>query len=216
RSVDQRVAYFKSKFPETVRTTPTKDRPDLNKDGQYDWRDLELESEKLRIVEDSNRDGKADQSRVLAEGFNSVATCFAAGVAVHEGEAFLTCTPDIWKIKADGSKEKLFSGFGVHVSYSGHDMHGAKIGPDGWLYWSIADCGARVVDHAGNLLLENPDSGAVFRCKTDGTNFQLVAKGLRNPQSLTFNELGDLFTGDNNADGKDKARWIHVVEGADY
>jgi quinoprotein glucose dehydrogenase len=45
---------------------------------------------------------------------------------------------------------------------------------------------------------------------------ELYAYGLRNPQSLVFNDVGDLFTGDNNADGGDKARWVHVVEGADY
>ncbi|HET6410093.1 MAG TPA: hypothetical protein VFG14_19545, partial [Chthoniobacteraceae bacterium] len=146
RSVDQRIAYLKGKFPETARTAPTKDRPDLNQDGQFDWRDLEIESEKIKLIEDSNRDGKADQSRVLAEGFNSLATGVGAGITVHNGDVFYTCTPDLWKVRADGTREKLFSGFGVHVAYSGHDMHGAKIGPDGKLYWSIADCGAHVVD----------------------------------------------------------------------
>jgi quinoprotein glucose dehydrogenase len=216
RTVEQRIAFFKSKFPETKGSAPTKDRPDLNNDGQFDWRDLEVESEKVRVIEDSNRDGKADQSRILAEGFNTIATGVAAGIAVHDGDAFFTCTPDLWKIKADGTKEKLFTGFGVHTAYSGHDMHGAKIGPDGRLYWSIADCGAHVVDKNGQVLIDVPDCGAVFRCNLDGTKIELVAKGLRNPQSLAFNEVGDLFTGDNNADGGDKARWIHVVEGADY
>src|SRR4030095_4276119 len=37
----------------------------------------------------------------------------------------------------------------------------------------------------------------------------------RNPQKLVFDELGNLFTGDNNADGGDRARWVHVIEGAD-
>jgi quinoprotein glucose dehydrogenase len=216
RSIDERLAFIKSKFPDNVHTAPTKDRADLNNDGQFDWRDLEIESEKVRVLEDSNHDGKADQSRVLAEGFNSLATGVGAGIAIHNGEAFFTCTPDLWKIKSDGSKEKLFSGFGVHLAYSGHDMHGAKIGPDGRLYWSIADCGAHVVDKSGNVLVDVPDCGAVFRCNPDGTKLELVAKGLRNPQSLAFNEFGDLFTGDNNADGGDKARWIHVVKGADY
>jgi quinoprotein glucose dehydrogenase len=216
RSVDQRVAFFKSKFPDTKPIAPTKDRPDLNNDGQFDWRDLEVESEKVRIIEDSNRDGKADQSHVLAEGFNTIATGVAAGIATHDGDVFFTCTPDLWKIKSDGTKEKLFTGFGVHTAYSGHDMHGTKIGPDGKLYWSIADCGAHVVDKNGKVLVDVPDCGAIFRCNTEGTKLELVAKGLRNPQSLAFNEVGDLFTGDNNADGGDKARWIYVVEGADY
>ena len=42
------------------------------------------------------------------------------------------------------TRTKLASGFGVHVAYGGHDMHGTKIGPDGRLYWTIADTGAHV------------------------------------------------------------------------
>jgi quinoprotein glucose dehydrogenase len=215
RSVEERVAFFKAKFPESAKMRPTKDRADFNGDGQFDWRDLGIESERVRVIEDSNRDGSADQSRVLVEGFNDVATGVGAGLVVHGGDVFYTATPDLWRIHADGTKEKLLTGFGVHVVYSGHDMHGAKIGPDGRLYWSIADCGARVVGKEGQVI-DNPDSGAIFRCDLDGKNLELVAKGLRNPQSLAWNDLGDLFTGDNNADGGDKARWIHVIEGADY
>jgi quinoprotein glucose dehydrogenase len=94
-------------------------------------------------------------------------------------------------------------------------MHGARFGPDGKLYWTIADCGARVQTKEGTVL-DCPDSGSVFRCEPDGTNAEIVAIGLRNPQHLAWNEVGDLFTGDNNADGGDKARWTHIVDGADY
>jgi quinoprotein glucose dehydrogenase len=144
-----------------------------------------------------------------------VATVVGAGVLAHGDDVYYTCLPDLWKIRADGTKEKLLTGFGVHVVYSGHEMHGAKIGPDGRLYWSIADCGAHVVGKEGQVI-DLPDCGGIFRCELDGSGLELVAKGLRNPQSLAWNDVGDLFTGDNNADGGDKARWIHVVEGGDY
>ncbi len=215
RSVEDRLEFLKKKFPEAAKMKPTKARLDLNGDGQFDWRDLGVESETLRVIEDSNRDGVADQARVLAQGFDGVTTGVGAGVVPFGGDVYYTATPDLWRIHADGTKEKLLTGFGVHVAYSGHDTHGAKIGPDGRLYWSVADCGAHVVGKEGQVI-DNPDSGAIFRCELDGSNLELVAKGLRNPQSLTWNELGDLFTGDNNADGGDKARFIHVIEGADY
>ncbi|MEO6739195.1 MAG: HEAT repeat domain-containing protein, partial [Chthoniobacteraceae bacterium] len=86
---------------------------------------------------------------------------------------------------------------------------------DGRIYFTIADCGSHVTTKEGKVI-DMLDSGAVFRCWPNGDALELYAWGLRNPQSLAFNDVGDLFTGDNNADGGDKARWIHLVEGADY
>lgn len=220
RTVEDRIAFLKGKRPESAKMKPTNANADLNGDGQFDWRDWTIESEKVKLVVDSNGDGKADSSTVYAEGFNSVETGVGAGVTVRDGVVFYTCTPNLWRMDGEKNgvaekKEVLHTGFGVHVAYSGHDMHGVKFGPDGKIYWSIADCGAHVTTKDGKVF-DNPDSGAVFRCNPDGSDLELFATGLRNPQSLVFNDLGDLFTGDNNADGGDKARWEHVVEGGDY
>jgi quinoprotein glucose dehydrogenase len=220
RSVEERIAFVKARRPESEKLAPSSQLTDMNGDGQFDWRDWTVESERIKLVVDSDGDGKADQATVFAEGFKSLETGIGAGVAAGGGSVFYTCIPDVWRFDGEEAgaatqRTKLHTGFGVHVAYSGHDMHGLKIGPDGRLYWTIADCGARVTTMEGKVI-ENPDSGAVFRCNLDGSGLELVATGLRNPQSLAFNAVGDLFTADNNADGGDKARWTHLVEGADY
>ena len=220
RSVEERIAFLKMKLPDAGPSGAADDLTDLNKDGRRDWHDLEVEGERIGLVVDSDGDGKADTASVFADGFKALATGTAAGVAASGGSVWFACIPDLWRF--DGEKNgateaqtKLLSGFGVHVAYGGHDMHGTKIGPDGRLYWTIADTGAHVTTREGKVI-DNPDSGAVFRCNPDGTDMELFATGLRNPQSLAWNDVGDLFTGDNNADGGDAARWTHVVEGADY
>jgi quinoprotein glucose dehydrogenase len=218
RSVEDRIAFLKKVNPEIGRK-PDKDHVDLNGDGQFDWRDLVIETERIRLVQDTDGDGAADSSSIYAEQFNKLESGVAAGVLAWGNDVWFTAIPDLWRLQGPGSaadaREAILTGFGVHVAYSGHDMHGPKMGPDGRVYWSIADCGANVRTKEG-ATISAPDMGAVFRANPDGTGMELFAYGLRNPQSLAFNDVGDLFTGDNNADGGDKARWEHVVEGADY
>ena len=206
RSVEDREAFLKKALPEGALEGPKDSREkmrDLNGDGKIDWHDLEVESEIVRMVEDKAGKGVADSSHIVAQGFNSLATGIGAGIAARNGEGWFICAPDVWRIKEDGTKQSILHGLGVHIAYSGHDCHGAKLGPDGRLYFSIADCSARI--EVGGKVLSPPSSGAVFRCWLDGSNPELYAIGLRNPQSLVFNDVGDLFTGDNNADGGDKA-----------
>jgi quinoprotein glucose dehydrogenase len=104
------------------------------------------------------------------------------------------------------AKEKLLSGFGVKFAFRGHDMHGLRFGPDGKLYFSIGDRGLNVKSKEGRQW-EVSDTGGILRCNPDGTEFEVFATGVRNPQELAFDELGNLFTGDNNSDAGDRARF---------
>jgi quinoprotein glucose dehydrogenase len=88
------------------------------------------------------------------------------------------------------------------------------MGLDGRLYFSIGDRAASVTTKEGTKIAL-PDEGGVFRCELDGSRLELVMKGLRNPQELAFDELGNLFTGDNDSDQGDRERWVAVAPGAD-
>lgn len=212
RSVADRLQFLQGAF-EDQKVAPFLGLVDRNGDQRLDWRDLAVESERIRLLEDRSGSGRADHAQVFAEGFNSAVTGIGAGVLAHGGNIYFACLPELWKVNGSG-REALLSGFGVHLTYAGHDLHGLALGPDGKLYWTVGDCGAQVTTKEGRVL-DVADTGAVFRANPDGTECEVVMRGLRNPQELCFNDVGDLFTADNNADGGDLARWVQVVEGGD-
>lgn len=194
---------------------------DFNGDSIHDYRDLEVQSEYIRRIWDSDDDGRADASALFAEGFNSLLTGVAAGVISHNGEVFLTAAPDVWRLKdkdGDGDADERTSishGYGIHIGYAGHDMSGLTIGPDGKIYWSIGDLGVNVVDANGKRWAY-PNQGAVMRANPDGSDFEVFAHGLRNPQELAFNAYGDLFSVDNDGDhAGEHERYVHIIEGSD-
>jgi len=182
-----------------------------------EWTDR---NDRIRRLVDTDRDGMADQSTVFADGFGELLDGTGAGVFVRGNEAWYTCIPHLWKLTDaddDGvaeSRQALHSGYGVRVAFRGHDMHGMVLGPDGRLYWSIGDRGYNVVSLEG-VRYSQPNTGAVFRSELDGSNLEVFATGLRNPQELAFDDYGNLFTGDNNCDAGDQARMVYVMEGGD-
>ena len=219
-TVEDRAQFLKENLSAGNPAIPKKFIVDRNKDGVFDWRDLEEESERIVLLEDTNQDGKAETSRVFADGFNTLVSGVAAGLLVRDNKVWFTCVPDLWQLEDsndDGSADQrsiLHHGFGVHIAYGGHDMHGLIMGPDGRIYFSIADRGTRV-DQDGKTLVDLPHTGAVFRCQPDGSDLEVFAYGLRNPQELAFDARGNLWTVDNNGDGGDKARLVYLVEGGD-
>ncbi|MCC6234109.1 MAG: HEAT repeat domain-containing protein [Verrucomicrobiales bacterium] len=165
-------------------------------------------------------DGKVSGATLFADGFQSITDGLASGILARGNDVWFANIPNLWKLRdsdADGVSDErvsLHHGYGVRIGFLGHDLHGLCFGPDGRIYYTIGDRGASVTTREGRRL-ETPDSGAVFRCEPDGSQLELVATGLRNPQELVFDDLGNLWTGDNNSDGGDQARWTYLVEGAD-
>lgn len=194
---------------------------DFNGDSIRDYRDLEVQSEYIRRIWDSDGDGRADASQLYAEGFNDMLTGVAAGILHYDDHIFLTAAPDVWKLKdtdKDGiadEREKISHGYGIHIAYAGHDMSGLTLGPDGKIYWSIGDIGVNAVGPDGKRWAY-PNQGAVMRANPDGTAFEVFAHGLRNPQELAFDAYGNLISVDNDGDHPgEHERYVHIVEGSD-
>ena len=183
------------------------------------YADYAKEHDRVRRLVDTDGDGSFDSSTVFADGFSHPAAGIGAGLLVRGGEVWFACIPDMWRLRDDDDdgqaeqREVLHTGYGVNISLLGHDLHGLTLGPDGRLYFSVGDRGLHVESEGRTIA--HPHTGAVLRCELDGSGLELFATGLRNPQELVFDERGDLFTGDNNSDGGDRARWVWVLPGSD-
>jgi len=176
--------------------------------------------DRIRRLEDTTGSGLADKSTIFADGFKDPLDGTGAGILARGNEVWWTSIPHLWRFRDsndDGvadEKEKLLTGFGVKFAFRGHDMHGLRFGPDGKLYFSIGDRAINVQTKEGTQAAET-ETGTIMRCNPDGTGFEIFATGVRNPQELAFDEHGNLFTGDNNSDSGDKARFAYLVEGGD-
>ncbi|MBI5773827.1 MAG: HEAT repeat domain-containing protein [Verrucomicrobia bacterium] len=201
RNVDDRLAYSKKWFGDK-------------------FKDLSIETEVVRLLEDRTGSGVANFSSIYADGFNTPLDGIASGTLARKGKVYFANIPNVWELSGmdkDGhatARKSMSYGYGVRYSFTGHDLHGLVIGPDGKLYFSFGDRGATVKTKEGKTLAF-PDEGAVFRCNLDGSELEVVYRGLRNPQELVFDNYGNLFTGDNDFDHGDEERLVYVVEGGD-
>src|SRR5438093_3916947 len=91
-------------------------------------------ADRIKILEDTDGDGKADKVTTFVEGLN-----LASGLAVGHGGVFvgqapyLLFYPDRNKDdRPDGDPEVLLTGFGLQDAHA--TVNSMQFGPDGWLY----------------------------------------------------------------------------------
>lgn len=177
-------------------------------------------ADRIIRLEDRDGNGAADHRTLFSDRFHEALDGLGFSVFAEDDAVYFTCIPNVWKLTDkddDGvadAEEAIATGFGVRVSFIGHDLHGITRGPDGRLYFSVGDRGYHVTTKDGKVLAGS-GRGAIFRCESDGSGFEVFCKGLRNPQELAFDESGNLFTFDNTGDIGDLARMVYALEGSD-
>ncbi len=219
-TVEDRRAFLKATFSEQ-NDEGERFLKDLNQDGILDWRDLTVEKEQVWFVEDVAGSGFADRAQLYLEDFHEEITDLANGIEAYNGEVFIAVGPDLWRTldrDKDGIADKVNSishGFAVHIGFGAHGMSGAKIGPDGRIWWGIGDIGMNVIDQDGKNW-KYPNQGVIVRSELDGSGFEVYSAGLRNTHEFTFDKYGNLISVDNDGDHQgERERLVYLINGSD-
>ncbi len=151
--------------------------------------------DKIKILEDTNGDGKCDKVTVFADQLNipTSLTFARGGIIVAHAPEFLFLKDTDGDDKAD-VREVLMTGWGKGDTHAGPSN--LRYGFDNWIYGCVG-----YSSFNGTVGGQNQRFGSgVFRMKSDGSALEFLHQFNNNTWGVGFNEDGDLFgsTANNN------------------
>jgi putative membrane-bound dehydrogenase-like protein len=209
----------------------------LTRRGNQQFHRIE-EADRIKILEDTDGDGKADKVTVFADRVFPV----PMGIAVeehHDGagrytgcKVFVGNSPDLLALEDTDGDDKADKRYPLLTGFGGvdsdHGVHGMVLGLDGKLYFSHGD-GCCSVQHNHSERQQNFDvidkSGRhvwtdqlanTLRVNRDGTQFEIICDRQRNNYETCLNSFGNIFTSDNDDDGNRGCRVIWAMDGGHY
>ncbi len=162
----------------------------------------------IRILQDTNNDGKADSYIQFSDGPKTG----AQGMYFNGND--LLCLADKGLIryrdengdqKADGPPDVF-----LQIKSGGeHHAHSIQKGPDGWWYL-IAGNDTGISSQyitLPNSPIKNPKSGVLIRLKPDLSGGEVLCDGLRNAYDFAFGLQGDIFIFDSDGERDISLPW---------
>jgi putative membrane-bound dehydrogenase-like protein len=144
-----------------------------------------------------------------------------SSILIHDGWMYLSGQGTVRRYKQEpdgswGQKQIIAQGF---CGWHHHQVSGLTIGNDGWLYITSGD-NDNIVEGSDGSRATVLRTGAIFRCRPDGSKMHVYSIGYRNPyRDVAFDVNFNMFHADN--DNEDGSKWtgcrlVHVPEGADF
>src|SRR5207247_7519312 len=146
--------------------------------------------DRIKILEDTDNDGRADKVTVFADGLN-----LATGILLGRDGAYVGQAPDLLHFQgadtAAGPPFPELTGFDLDDRHE--LLNGFTWGPDGWLYMTHG-----VFTHSKVKIPEASEPGvevtaAVARYHPRTKKFEVFADGTSNPWGVDFDAAGNAF-----------------------
>ncbi|MDE0103968.1 MAG: hypothetical protein OXN89_16465 [Bryobacterales bacterium] len=180
----------------------------------------DLEGDRIVILEDTNGHGRADSRKLFDQHPEMLAPL---GISVLGNKVLVSQSPDLIVYTKDEDdnivgKETLLTGWrGIDHD---HGLHVVLFGHDGRYYFNSGDQGFEVTDRSGNTFRSSREgpyfAATVQSVNPDGTDFRVLAHNARNPYEIAIDSFGSIWQTDNDDDGNQWTRLLHVMEGANF
>ena len=176
--------------------------------------------DRIRMLSDSDGDGKLDRWSTFAEGFrhsmNLLARKDGAVYLVTRGSLLLLRDTD-----DDGvaDKQDVLLRLETEDDYPHNALGGIDETPEGFLVIGLGENHGlpfRLAGADGKTISATGGLDGFFRCTAEGKNIEHIARGVWNPFSLCVVPDGRIFAVDNDPDASPPCRLLHVVQGGDY
>jgi putative membrane-bound dehydrogenase-like protein len=179
--------------------------------------------ERVMILEDTNGDGKADQSKVYVQDKDLVSPL---GIAVIGNKTIVSAAPNLIIYTDENGddkpdkKEVFLTGFGG-LDHD-HSLHALVAGPDGHWYFNSGNAGPHVVTdkagwtlragsiytggtpyntiNKGNMVSDDGRvwvGGLTLRINPDGTGLKVMGHNYRNNYETALDSYGNMWQNDN-------------------
>lgn len=177
-------------------------------------------TDRILVISDSDSDGKADRFDVFTDGLKQT-----MGLKLVDDRRVLLATRrEVFLFedrdgdhKSDGRKS--LARLETRSVYPHNGLSGFEIDSFGTVFFGMGEnfgAAYKLIGRDGKTLTGSGEGGSVYRIRLDGTGLARVATGYWNPFHLAFDAFGNLFTVDNDPDGRPPCRLLDVVTGGDH
>jgi putative membrane-bound dehydrogenase-like protein len=172
--------------------------------------------DQVKVLRDTKGKGVYDEAKVILKDE------LPSSILLHDGWLYLSGRGTVRRYRQSQPggpydvKEVIAQGF---CGFHHHQVSGMTIGNDGWLYLTAGD-DDNIVEGSDGSRATVLRTGAVFRCRPDGSHMRVYSMGYRNPyRDVAFDAAFNIFHADNDNEDGSKfmgCRLMHVAEGSDF